>query len=96
MHAQGPREQSRAVSALSAVYGGVVRLRRSWYERRPDQRARLPRPVISVAFSGPRKQTLYVVGSGAKDAQGVEHSERTAKTIYKLAMIVAGFGGRPK
>jgi tetraacyldisaccharide 4'-kinase len=36
------------VSALSAVYGGVARLRRSWYERRPALRARLPRPVISV------------------------------------------------
>jgi len=36
------------VNALSAVYGGVARLRRSWYERRPASRARLPRPVISV------------------------------------------------
>jgi len=36
------------VSTLSAVYGGVARLRRSWYERRPASRARLPRPVISV------------------------------------------------
>ena len=36
------------MSALSAVYGGVARLRRSWYERRPAAKARLPRPVISI------------------------------------------------
>src|SRR4029450_9875577 len=29
-----------------------------------------PRSVISVAFSGPRKQTLYVVGSGALGPDG--------------------------
>jgi tetraacyldisaccharide 4'-kinase len=45
------------VSALSAVYGGVVRLRRSWYARRPGQRALLPRPVISVG-------NIAVGGSG--------------------------------
>jgi tetraacyldisaccharide 4'-kinase len=43
------------VNALSAVYGGVARLRRSWYERRP--RTRLPRPVVSIG-------NLSVGGSG--------------------------------
>ena len=36
------------MSALSAIYGSVARFRRSWYERRPSARVRLPRPVISV------------------------------------------------
>ncbi|HEX6323161.1 MAG TPA: tetraacyldisaccharide 4'-kinase [Vicinamibacterales bacterium] len=45
------------MSALSAVYGGVTRLRRSWYERRPASRTRLPRPVISIG-------NLSVGGSG--------------------------------
>ncbi len=43
--------------ALSAVYGGVARLRRSWYQRRPSSRVRLARPVISVG-------NLAVGGSG--------------------------------
>ncbi len=34
--------------ALSAAYGQVARLRRSWYERRPHARRRLARPVVSV------------------------------------------------
>ena len=45
------------MSALSAVYGGVARLRRSWYERRPGSRVRLPRPVISIG-------NMVVGGSG--------------------------------
>jgi tetraacyldisaccharide 4'-kinase len=36
------------VSALSAVYGGFMRLRRSWYAAHPEARRRLQRPVISV------------------------------------------------
>lgn len=36
------------MSALSAVYGQVARLRRSWYERRPHIQRTLARPVISV------------------------------------------------
>lgn len=36
------------MSALGAVYGGVARLRRSWYARRPAARTRLSRPVVSV------------------------------------------------
>jgi tetraacyldisaccharide 4'-kinase len=55
--AQGHRERSRAVSALGAVYGGVARLRRSWYDRRRASRTRLPRPVISVG-------NLVIGGSG--------------------------------
>ena len=36
------------MSALSALDGGVARLRRSWYERVPASRVQLARPVISV------------------------------------------------
>ena len=36
------------MNALSAIYGSVARVRRSWYERRPSARVRLSRPVISV------------------------------------------------
>lgn len=44
-------------SALSAVYGRVAALRRSWYEGRPSTRKRLASPVISVG-------NLVVGGSG--------------------------------
>jgi hypothetical protein len=57
--------------------------------------------VISVAFSGPRKQTLYVVGSGALGPDGQEFRtpdgvRNNAKTIYRLAMLAEGFKGRAK
>jgi len=42
-----------------------------------------PRGVISVAFAGPDKKTLYVVGSGAEDANGQpirEGPQQTAAT----------------
>jgi len=45
------------LNALSAVYGRVARLRRSWYERHPHSRHVLDRPVISVG-------NLVVGGSG--------------------------------
>ncbi len=59
-----------------------------------------PRPAISVAFSGPGKKTLYVVGSGATiDGREFETPggvRNNAKTIYKLRMVAGGFAGRPK
>jgi gluconolactonase len=58
-----------------------------------------PRGVISVAFAGPEKKTLYVVGSGAEDANGQpirEGPQLTAATIYKLPMIAQGVKGRAK
>ena len=39
---------------------------------------------------------LYTVGHGAVGADGVERTERPAKTIYKLQMLAAGFAGRAK
>lgn len=58
-----------------------------------------PRGVISVAFAGPDKNTLYVVGSGAEDANGQpirEGPQQTAATIYKLPMLAQGVAGRAK
>jgi len=58
-----------------------------------------PRGVISVAFAGPQKKTLFVVGSGADDANGNpirEGPQQTAATIYTLPMIAQGVKGRAK
>jgi gluconolactonase len=60
-----------------------------------------PRNVISVAFSGPDKKTLYVVGGGALGPDGKEFTtpqgvRNNAKTIYKIPMIAQGFKGRAK
>jgi gluconolactonase len=58
-----------------------------------------PRGVISVAFAGPDKRTLHVVGSGAEDTNGQpirEGPQQTAATIYKLPMITQGVKGRGK
>jgi len=60
-----------------------------------------PRSVISVAFSGAGKKTLYVVGSGALGPDGKEFVtpegvRNNAKTIYRLPMLAQGFSGRAK
>jgi gluconolactonase len=58
-----------------------------------------PRSVISVAFAGADKKMLYVVGSGAEDANGQpirEGPQQTAATIYKLPTIVQGVKDRAK
>lgn len=60
-----------------------------------------PRPAISAAFSGADKKTLYIVGSGARNADGTEITtppgvRNNAKTIYSIRMSAAGFRGRAK
>jgi gluconolactonase len=60
-----------------------------------------PRAVISVAFAGPGKRTLYVVGSGALGSDGKEFVtpegvRNNAKTIYKIPMLAQGYLGRAK
>jgi gluconolactonase len=60
-----------------------------------------PRTAISVAFTGPDKRTLYVVGGGALGPDGQEITtpagvRNNAKTIYRLPMIARGFPGRAK
>ena len=51
-----------------------------------------PRPTTSVAFAGPGKKTLYIVGRGA-DGPG---DQQWARSIYKVAMLAEGFKGRAK
>lgn len=58
-----------------------------------------PRGLISVAFAGPGKKSLFIVGSGAEDANGKpirEGPQQTAATVYKLPMIAQGVKGRAK
>jgi gluconolactonase len=58
-----------------------------------------PRPIISVAFSGPGKKTLYIVANGARDTNGQEIREgpqNIARTIYTIPMLAVGFKGRVK
>jgi gluconolactonase len=60
-----------------------------------------PRNVISVAFSGPDKKTLYVVGGGALGRDGKEFTtpqgvRNNAKTIYKIPMLAQGYKSRAK
>jgi len=60
-----------------------------------------PRSVISVAFSGKDKKTLYVVGAGAfgpdgKEFRTPEGVRNNAKTIYRIQMLTQGFKGRVK
>jgi gluconolactonase len=60
-----------------------------------------PRGVISAAFAGPEKKTLYVVGSGAVGPDGrelrtAEGVRNNAKTILKIPLLARGFAGRAK
>jgi gluconolactonase len=60
-----------------------------------------PRAPISVAFSGPDKRTLYVVGGGALGPDGKEFQtpqgvRNNGKTIFKIQMLAQGFRGRAK
>ena len=58
-----------------------------------------PRPVISLAFGGPDKKTLFVVGSGADDERGQMirvGPQQTAATLYKLPMLASGLKDRAK
>ena len=72
------------VSALSAVYGGVARLRRSWYERRPASRARLPRPVISVGN--------IVVGGSGKTPVVAALAAVLIRLGHRPAILSRGYG----
>jgi gluconolactonase len=58
-----------------------------------------PRGVISVAFAGPGKKTLFVIGSGADDENGQpirQGPQQTAATIYKLPVLSQGLKERAK
>jgi gluconolactonase len=58
-----------------------------------------PRDVITVAFAGPDKKTLFIVGGGADDENGQpirQGPQQTAATIYKLPVLAQGLKGRAK
>lgn len=60
-----------------------------------------PRPIMSLAFSGPGKKTLYASASGALGPDGKEYRtpdgvRNNAKSIYKINMVSEGFKGRAK
>jgi gluconolactonase len=58
-----------------------------------------PRGVISVAFAGPDKKTLFVVGGGADDENGQPirmGPQQTAATIYKIPVLAQGLKDRAK
>jgi len=53
-----------------------------------------PRPVISAAFSGHNKGTLYILARGARDQEG--HEVANAAQVYSIQMIAQGFKKRAK
>jgi len=53
-----------------------------------------PRRVISVAFGGPGKKTLFVLARGARDAAGNEVAN--AAQVYSIPTIAQGHRGRAK
>ena len=52
-----------------------------------------PRGTTTLAFAGPDKKTLYVIGRG-NDGPGGDGP--TARSMYKISMLAQGFKGRPK
>ena len=53
-----------------------------------------PRPVISAAFGGKDKGTLFVLARGATDANG--NQVANAAQVYAIQMIAQGYTGRAK
>jgi gluconolactonase len=53
-----------------------------------------PRGVISTAFGGRDKKTLYILARGAKDASGSDVAN--AAQVYGIQMIAQGYKGRAK
>jgi gluconolactonase len=53
-----------------------------------------PRGVISCAFGGTEKKTLFILARGAQDAQG--HEVANAAQVWRIAMIAQGYKGRAK
>ena len=53
-----------------------------------------PRPVISAAFGGPDKRTLFVLARGATDAAGNQIAN--AAQVYAIGMVAQGYTGRAK
>jgi tetraacyldisaccharide 4'-kinase len=73
---------------LGSVYGGVARMRRSWYERHPDARRRLGRPVVSVG-------NLRVGGTG-KTPVVAALARLLASMGHRPAVLSRGYARRGK
>jgi gluconolactonase len=52
-----------------------------------------PRPTTTLAFAGPDKKTLYVIGRGNDGPSG---DGPDARSMYKISMLAEGFKGRAK
>ena len=57
-------------------------------------RIRIPRQPVTVAFAGPDKKTLYVLGAilGLRD----DDSQPEFGSVYKIPMLAEGYKGRAK
>jgi gluconolactonase len=53
----------------------------------------MPRPATTLAFAGPDKKTLYIIGRG-HDGPGGDGN--LARSLYKVQMLAQGFKGRAK
>jgi gluconolactonase len=53
-----------------------------------------PRGIITAAFGGKDKKTLFILARGAKDADGNEVAN--AAQVYSIQMIAQGYRGRAK
>ena len=72
--------------AISTLYGAVAAWRRQWYQRHPERRRKLDRPVISIG-------NLRVGGSGKTPI--VAHIARLlADAGYRPAILSRGYGRR--
>jgi tetraacyldisaccharide 4'-kinase len=74
------------LSALGSLYGRVAALRRAWYERVPDRRHRLARPVISVGN--------LVVGGSGKTPVVAWLARLLLEKGHRPAILSRGYGRR--
>jgi len=51
------------------------------------------RPTTTLAFAGPDKKTLYVIGRGN---DGPDGASGDARSMYRISMVAEGFKGRAK
>lgn len=72
------------MTALGAFYGGVARFRRSWYDRRPASRIRLPRPVVSVGN--------LVTGGSGKTPVVAAVAALLCRLGHRPAILSRGYG----
>lgn len=76
------------MTALSSIYGRLARLRRARYERHPEQRRRLARPVISVGN--------LVAGGSGKTPIVLSLTALLAREGHRPAILSRGYGRRQR